>query len=510
MKLSKKRKSSMGALLLICLLLLGQAACALTLPHLLSDIVGNGFRRGGMEEGVPEAMSLQGMTLLQCFMTEEDREQIAETYLTFEPESSEAQRLSARYPYAREESICALREGLPEDRLTAANTVYERACVALLRYLRQNEKTGELEEISQKFSDAQKQQKEVGKFGDNLRDLTGQESSLPEGVLGSMPEGALFTLPEPAAPESSNSEGSSSGEASAADDGVVMRDSQQKTFGEDKTESTPAGSAPESGAETDGSPTEEKQDFTLEDLTRTDTEVLYSLLPLLARVPKDSISEMITAAEAAPAIEKNQAGGALKRLLYREVGIDVEKIQSDYVLHGSLLLLGVALLGLAAAAGAVLLAVKQRVSPGFCTLCTSPVLLVGGTVLALVQPVSVAGRIVFALILLLGLLMPAYKRLSALQKLSGRWEKPFAQAAGLVSQSSALSWLFPFTVTFLTWVMVLLCALVLALGGAAGETGAAMACTLYAVQAISALGQMGVLWAGQERKITFSGSAGTY
>ena len=388
--------------------------------------------------------------------------------------------------------------------------MYERACAALLRYLRQNEKTGELEEISQKFSDAQKEQKKIGKFGDNLRDLTGQESSLPEGVLGSMPEGALFTLPEPAAPESDLSEGSSPEEASSADDGVVMRDSQQKTFGEGEKESTSVSSAAESGAETNGSQSEEKRDFTLEDFTRTDTEVLYSLLPLLARVPKDSISEMIAAAEAAPAIEKNQAGGALKKLLYREVGIDVEKIQSDYVMKGSLLLLGVALLGLVAAAGAVLLAVKQRVSPGFCTLCTSPILLVGGTVLALVQPVSIAGRVVFALILLLGLLMPAYKRLPALQKLSERWEKPLAQAAGRISRNEIFRWLFPFTVTLLTWVMVLLCALVLALGGAVGETGAAMACTLYAVQALLALGQMGVLRAEQESKLTFSGSPGTY
>ena len=345
MKQMIKALKPCAALAFFCLVLFfAQALCGLALPALMGGLVNRGVQQGGLEPGAPEAMSLQGKTLLQSFLTEEQQRLLEELYLTVESESSEAQRLSEKYPYSQEGTIRVLREGLEEARVQEAGELYEKAVYALLLYLRQTEQTGELNTISQGLAAAREEKKEIGKFGDNLRDLEGKEGSLPNGVLTSMPEGALFQLPE----ESSFAEAESSSEAEAE----TMLGSQEKAFGEENANNgEKAGSGKENA---------EKQSFVFSEVgfSKLDIEQLYALLPLLDRAPRESMETVISAAEEAPRALKERVGVSFKSLLYQELRMDTEAIRSGYLWGRGLLLLGLFLLETALAVLAGLLSFR--------------------------------------------------------------------------------------------------------------------------------------------------------
>ncbi|HHX57031.1 MAG TPA: ABC transporter ATP-binding protein, partial [Clostridiales bacterium] len=57
LKIIKFLKKSWAYVLLIVALLIVQAMCDLSLPGYTSDIVNIGIQQGGVEEGVPEAIS---------------------------------------------------------------------------------------------------------------------------------------------------------------------------------------------------------------------------------------------------------------------------------------------------------------------------------------------------------------------------------------------------------------------------------------------------------------------
>ena len=523
MKLFWHYGRTFAALLVLSLLLLiGQAACDLTTPYLMGDIAQNGLGEGTLAPGAPEALSLQGMTLLQCFMDQDDVEQMQETYLTFEPESSEARRLSEQYPGAVEQPICALREGLSEEQLTAAQEVYEKAAYTLLLYLQQEREAGKLEDISKKPE--VEPNEDVGEFRDNLRDDIGHESSFPEGVLGNMPEGALFKLPsESGTQEESSSENPSqeespadtlsSAEAFSAENAAGMQDSQEHTFGKGNggpapAESNSAENIAEKEARANSRPIE------ISDIDGMDIELIYTLLPRLGRTPEAEISALISSAEQGNAAEIRRAAGAFKKLFYREIGVPVEQLQSDHVENAVVKLPVFALLGLLSAVLAILLLsrivtlmgeqlwhdlnseseavseaieeLKRGLPLCLCALCTVPVWLIGSTVLLLVQGISWGWRIAVVSIVIAGLLLLPTK---ILEKLFAPLAKKLFQRE---SQRKKAGWLFPLSVTLLTWLMNLICAIVILAAGA-GQSGAVAAFVQYAVQAVSSVLLAGIL-----------------
>jgi len=392
MKLIARYLKPFAALVLVCLVLLfGQAMCDLALPNLMSDIVNVGIQQGGMEAELPEAISLQGMTLLKCFMSESDQQAMDDLYNNFEPESSEAQRLSEKYPLATKTAVCVLREGLTEQDIENGNKVYGRAAYAFLLYMQKAEETGELEEISQRFAAVRAQNQSVGEVGGNLKLPEQSGEPLPDGVLASMPEDALFTLPGDTASQPddsvSNVEGGTmmgsrektfgergtvpshpddvvsgmegeammgseektfgEGEALPSQpDGVVsgmegeaMMDSEEKTFGEGEAAPSQPGDSGQARfglSDTDG-------------FANADIEEVYTLLPLLAQVPESSIREAVDAAGESDSMMSGQVGVAFKKLFYQEIGIDTDEIQSDYIWRTGLKMLGVAFLGVIAA-----------------------------------------------------------------------------------------------------------------------------------------------------------------
>ena len=72
-KLAKYLKPYLGVLLAAVVLLFMQAICDLRLPNYMSDIVNVVIQQNGIEHASPDAISEQGMTFLQTFMTEGEK-----------------------------------------------------------------------------------------------------------------------------------------------------------------------------------------------------------------------------------------------------------------------------------------------------------------------------------------------------------------------------------------------------------------------------------------------------
>ncbi len=156
MKLTARYLKPFWALVLICIFLLfGQAMSELALPNLMSSLVNVGIQQGGLEAGAPEAMSQKAHELLLYFAGEEEKALLEESYYTIEPESSEAQRISADYPLARREAVCLLREGLEEDAREALDAAFGQASYGFLLYMQEASASGELEGLALKAAQAQ-------------------------------------------------------------------------------------------------------------------------------------------------------------------------------------------------------------------------------------------------------------------------------------------------------------------------------------------------------------------
>lgn len=79
-KLAKYLKPYAGVLLVAVVLLFIQATCDLRLPNYMSDIVNVGIQQNGIEHASPDAISEKGMTFLQTFMSEDERQLLEENY----------------------------------------------------------------------------------------------------------------------------------------------------------------------------------------------------------------------------------------------------------------------------------------------------------------------------------------------------------------------------------------------------------------------------------------------
>ncbi len=124
---------------IICFLLLGvQAACDLSLPNLMSEIVNVGIQQEGIQQSAPEAISEKGMTLLSYFMKEEDKARFLESYALVAPESSEAERYQSAYPLLENEAVYILEKTEDEALTSERNRIYGGSAQALLNFLEQS------------------------------------------------------------------------------------------------------------------------------------------------------------------------------------------------------------------------------------------------------------------------------------------------------------------------------------------------------------------------------------
>ena len=98
-KLAKYLKPYLGVLLAAVVLLFMQAICDLRLPNYMSDIVNVGIQQNGIEHASPDAISEQGMTFLQTFMTEDEKELLNSHYQLFSGSDTDASGTSYDHIY---------------------------------------------------------------------------------------------------------------------------------------------------------------------------------------------------------------------------------------------------------------------------------------------------------------------------------------------------------------------------------------------------------------------------
>lgn len=78
--LAKYLKPFAWLLIAAVVLLFGQAMCDLNLPNLMSDIVDIGIQQSGIKDAVPEAVSQNGFTLMTTFMTQDQKGTVQNSY----------------------------------------------------------------------------------------------------------------------------------------------------------------------------------------------------------------------------------------------------------------------------------------------------------------------------------------------------------------------------------------------------------------------------------------------
>lgn len=361
-------------------LLLVQAVCGLYLPALLGETATVGLRQDGLAAVCPEAVSQRGLALLRLFMTQEEQEMADGLYNTFEPGSSEAQRLSGDYPLLRERPVCVLRERLTQEERQAADSLYAQASHAFLLYLQSAVESGVLDETAQEFADAQKRKenRDPGEFGENIRlPQDGDTESYPEGVLGSIPEGALFTLPEDAPP---------------AQEDPSSQPEEPDTAGMSLTE---GGGSSQTGESAEGDPEGSSGDVAESgrnpfptdavSLSQTDAEQLYELAPLAAQAHPDGWEAARAASQAASAVERDRTAAILSGVFLRELGVDTGSVQRDYLWGAARKILCCLLVCVLAGVGALWLGVPLFPEAALCAAAG-----IGGLVLAVVNGPSAA------------------------------------------------------------------------------------------------------------------------
>ena len=302
MKLLARYLKPFAGILLVCLVLLfGQAACDLSLPTLMSDMVNVGIQQGGIQTGAPEALSRQGLELLSAFASSRDAALLEEGYYTVDPGSTEAQRLEGDYPLLREENVSVRREALTEEELEALSGAYGRAGYTMLLYFQQSGE--DLESAAHNLAQqAQPQEEAGGASQDSSSAQSGEESQ------GGQP--ALYGSQQAA--DSQDSEGSN----------APLREAEEAQ--------TESGLGIEEGLDSAG------------------LDTLYQLIPLLAYVPQEGLDAAREQAAASDSMMGQQVGVTLTRLFYQELGLDTGAIQTGYIWGKGLQMLGVALLGVIA------------------------------------------------------------------------------------------------------------------------------------------------------------------
>lgn len=190
--------------------------------------------------------------------------------------------------------------------------------------------------------------------------------------------------------------------------------------------------------------------YSTDNLKEIDITKLYQMQPILNMIPKQTISDAHNEAVTNDASILNQMGIYMTKAFYSELGIDVSRVQSAYIIRIGLLMLAIALLGGAAIILVSLL--SSRIAAGVsknlrkdvftkienfsanefgkfstaslitrCTnditqiqlllmigirmICYAPIMATGGIIMALKKSVSMSWIIAVAVIALVGLIM---------------------------------------------------------------------------------------------------------
>jgi ATP-binding cassette subfamily B protein len=151
-KLRHFLKPFIAGLLLAIALLFIQALCELSLPNYMSDIVNTGIQQGGVQDSAPRALSQEGSTFIQTFMSDDERTLMEDNYrLAAGNDTDENGRPYAdTWAKAAEENIYVLDPDISEETLAALDAAFGNATwtmVDLLKQVRSAREDGTLEDV---------------------------------------------------------------------------------------------------------------------------------------------------------------------------------------------------------------------------------------------------------------------------------------------------------------------------------------------------------------------------
>ena len=132
------------SVLIVIALLFVQAACDLSLPEYTSRIVNTGIQEGGIEDNVPEAMSVDTFNHALLFLEEEDARVVEDHYQLITSEDATEEQLDS-YPELKEEDIYLLEE-IDHDTREELNQILQKPFTYLLLFSGDSESGKEIEQ----------------------------------------------------------------------------------------------------------------------------------------------------------------------------------------------------------------------------------------------------------------------------------------------------------------------------------------------------------------------------
>ena len=128
-KLSRYLKPFILPVLLAIVLLFVQAICDLNLPNYMSDIVNVGIQSNGIENAAPEAISENGMELIRCFASDEEKKILEENYMKIFAGDTEYIK---DYPEVANTNIYVLKDNANIEKLNQIFQIADRAFINVM------------------------------------------------------------------------------------------------------------------------------------------------------------------------------------------------------------------------------------------------------------------------------------------------------------------------------------------------------------------------------------------
>lgn len=118
------------AVLVVVLLLFGQAMAELALPNYMSEIVNVGIQQGGIENAVPEVLGSSQLERMLLFLSPEEQAAVRAAYSPLDPSAAGYDRLLKRFPAAAEGDTL-VRAALTPEEIDLLNPLTGRALLAV-------------------------------------------------------------------------------------------------------------------------------------------------------------------------------------------------------------------------------------------------------------------------------------------------------------------------------------------------------------------------------------------
>nr|WP_320023806.1 ABC transporter ATP-binding protein [uncultured Acetobacterium sp.] len=137
-KLARYLKPYLPVLIITLALLFVQAISDLNLPNYMSDIVNVGIQQNGIEHATPEAISEDGYALMTTFMTEDEKNVVAENYALMSPNDTSNPQYEAtleKFPLLATESIYVL-TNTDSQTFETLDPIFGQATWTFINYMR--------------------------------------------------------------------------------------------------------------------------------------------------------------------------------------------------------------------------------------------------------------------------------------------------------------------------------------------------------------------------------------